>query len=921
LPDGRYLATSGTGQDRTARLWNAQTGQELRQFVGHTGCACGVVFSPDGQYLLTSSDDRTVRMWDVETGQELRRFAGHADSLFDATFSPDGRSVVSGSYDKTARLWDIATGHEIKQFIGHTGGVGPVTFSPDGRYVLTGSQDRTARLWDIWAETEPQHTAAFIIGYGPGFQAGTLSSDGQYALYGSVSGAMSLQDIATGEMIQQLGLDKGTINAQALSAGTNYVLTGGGDSEARLWDIASGQEVGRFSGHDGPIWAVAFSPDDHLMLTGSEDNTARLWDVETGQERRQYTGHTASIKAVAFSSDGRLVLTGSEDTTARLWEAQTGQELARFVGHTGPIRSIAISRDGRTLLTGSEDNTARLWDVETGQEIQQLAGHTDQVLQVAFSKDSRYALTGSADQTARLWDTETGQTVRQFVDHKSSVLFVAFASDDQHVITGDAQSVYIWRKTIEVVKAFACNQLSRDFTAEERALYNINDNEPSCTASPNQPVKVEPTRIPVPADIDQVREPVTSLSQPTPEMVEITLGNNAGLIRGGKPIQHVFVDAGLVVRPPGEADETLLAQPLYRAATGIEAGSQVEPFNMEAFEKGNPLGLTLGEWLAAAGGGTYTVDGDQAVLDLAFESLVPNGTYSLLCSEIKPLAGPNMKQNACDGGDGSASRFTTDEAGNGAIRLEMAALPPSTEAAFQQVALIFHSEEPSPAEVQPGYNIHRQLTFNFQPEHNSQDTVKMQFVTERQLGLPIQDAYLDAGLIVRPQDLEAGTLALPLYRSTDRIENDFMEAPYDAGPYERGEPLGFTLARWLEAAGRGTYTVNGNRAQIDLTLENLIPNGVYTLWCSEFNFPPVAQIVERPCGAPDGSENVFGADAAGSAEITVEIDAFPPSTKERAYVIAVAYHSDGQTYGPVAGDHGRNLHIPLIYEFRAPATE
>ena len=60
------------------------------------------------------------------------------------------------------------------------------------------------------------------------------------------------------------------------------------------------------------------------------------------------------------------------------------------------------------------------------------------------------------------------------------MLYVGFLTDGRHVVTGDTQSAIAWRTTLEEVTAFACAQLTRDLTAEERALYNIADDEPTC---------------------------------------------------------------------------------------------------------------------------------------------------------------------------------------------------------------------------------------------------------------------------------------------------------------------------------------------------------------------------------------------------------------------------------------------------------
>jgi len=123
-----------------------------------------VAFSPDGQTILTGSFDKTARIWDAATGNELRRFEGHADWVSSVAFSPDGRYVLTGSYDNTARLWDADSGKQVRAFHGHLDQVTSAVFSPDGRYVLTGSLDGTARLW----ESKTGKEVAALIGFKDG---------------------------------------------------------------------------------------------------------------------------------------------------------------------------------------------------------------------------------------------------------------------------------------------------------------------------------------------------------------------------------------------------------------------------------------------------------------------------------------------------------------------------------------------------------------------------------------------------------------------------------------------------------------------------------------------------------------------------------------------------------------------------------
>ena len=52
-----------TGQDFTARVWDAQTGRQLAYMGGHTREVGTASFLADDELVITTSGDGTARLW------------------------------------------------------------------------------------------------------------------------------------------------------------------------------------------------------------------------------------------------------------------------------------------------------------------------------------------------------------------------------------------------------------------------------------------------------------------------------------------------------------------------------------------------------------------------------------------------------------------------------------------------------------------------------------------------------------------------------------------------------------------------------------------------------------------------------------------------------------------------------------------
>jgi WD40 repeat protein/uncharacterized caspase-like protein len=450
-PDGKLIA-SGGWVDRTAKLWDAASGRELRTLAGHIGAVQSVAFSPDGRTLATASSDNTIKLWDVASGWEVGTLVGHTDSVMSAVFSPDGKSLASSSEDNTIKLWNVSSLQELTTLSGHTARISSVTFSPDGKQLASGSDDKTVKLWDAATGREIRT----LTGHSGDVWSVAFSPDGKTLATASEDKSVRIWDVASGQYLRSCVGHANSVRSVSFSPDGRTLATGSWDGTVMIWDVTTGQALRSQRPPDHSpggieVWSVAFSPDGRTLASANSDGSVKLWEVANLKENRSLAGHSGRVSSVSFSPNGKTLAAASFGSgngyVVNLWDMAGGRELHPLTGHTGDVAAVGFSPDGKTLASGSWDNTVKLWDLAQGQAQKSLPGYDDWVSSVAFSPDGTILASGSVDDGVELWDAHSGEALRELDGHRGWVNSVAFSPDGNTLAAGSCdRTIKLWFK-------------------------------------------------------------------------------------------------------------------------------------------------------------------------------------------------------------------------------------------------------------------------------------------------------------------------------------------------------------------------------------------------------------------------------------------------------------------------------------------
>ncbi|RYP59918.1 hypothetical protein DL769_008337 [Monosporascus sp. CRB-8-3] len=138
---GEWLAF-GASKLGQLLVWEWQSESYILKQQGHFDSMNSLVYSPDGQRIVTAADDGKIKVWDIDSGFCIVTFTEHTSGVTACEFAKKGNVLFTSSLDGSIRAWDLIRYRNFRTFTAPT----RLSFScmavdPSGEVVAAGSLD------------------------------------------------------------------------------------------------------------------------------------------------------------------------------------------------------------------------------------------------------------------------------------------------------------------------------------------------------------------------------------------------------------------------------------------------------------------------------------------------------------------------------------------------------------------------------------------------------------------------------------------------------------------------------------------------------------------------------------------------------------------------------------------------------------
>ncbi|XP_060100744.1 kinesin-like protein KIF21A isoform X16 [Heteronotia binoei] len=287
-------------KDRTCKVWNLVTGQEIMSLGGHPNNVVSVKYCNYTSLVFTVSTSY-IKLWDIRDSAKCIRTLTSSGQVMpgDACSGSTNRTVTipagenqinqialnpTGTFlyaaaGNAVRMWDLKRFQSTGKLTGHLGPVMCLTvdsMSNGQDLIITGSKDHYIKMFDVTegalGTVNPTHN--FEPPHYDGIEALTIMGDNLFS--GSRDNGIKKWDLAQKDLIQQVpNAHKDWVCALGLVPGSPVLLSGCRGGILKLWNVDTFAPISELKGHDSPINAICTNSSQ--IFTASDDWTVRIW--------------------------------------------------------------------------------------------------------------------------------------------------------------------------------------------------------------------------------------------------------------------------------------------------------------------------------------------------------------------------------------------------------------------------------------------------------------------------------------------------------------------------------------------------------------------------------------------------------------------------------------------------------------------
>lgn len=486
--DGRQVVTGSF--DRTARLWDAATGRELRVFggaTGHQNYVLSVSVAGDGRRLATGGSDAAVKVWDLPVDAAPRLFA-HPDGVLALAVSHDGQKMATAGHDGRVRLWDVLGGKQVKELSGFDGPATGVAVAGQGRYVIGVGADQSVRSWLVadgslvtasLGHTKP---VTAIVAHPPGgigavvFTAGedgvlkfwqlptaprelpahaaglralVITVDGRTACAAGTDGTVAVVNTTDGKVVRTLTGPTAAVNALAMSAGATTLAGGTADGQLWVWDPIVGKPLWHVAAHEKSTNATAIHPGTPQILSAGADGLIKVWAPPAPGRSAEaiakivIQAHAGGVAAVAFAASPMQAISAGADGAVKLWDLAAKKEMRTYGTFSTAATALTVSRFAAQVAAAAGPEV-RVWRGGDG-KLDHTFRHPSGVTSLAFDASGTTLLAGTDGGTTHVWDLKSGIELQAFVGKGAVRAVLPMPTSALFLRAGDDKRITILR--------------------------------------------------------------------------------------------------------------------------------------------------------------------------------------------------------------------------------------------------------------------------------------------------------------------------------------------------------------------------------------------------------------------------------------------------------------------------------------------